>query len=52
MKNIVSKKSKKEQKALNTLNRVVAGMNTGTRTMKSARDYNRQKSKLEVKKAW
>ena len=51
-KTVANKKSKKEQKAFNALNRVMTNMNTGTRVMKSNKDYNRQKAKLETKKAW
>lgn len=42
--------TKKQQKAKNNRNRVRTLFNTGTRTHKSKKDYNRQKDKLKTKK--
>lgn len=39
------KLSKKEKKARNRLKRVLNGFNTGTRSMKSNKDYNRAEYK-------
>ena len=44
----MTEKNKKKQKAKES--RVQALFNTGTRDMKSEKDYNRQKLKQEVKK--
>lgn len=42
--------NKKAQKAKNAISRVRIDFNTGTRTHKSAKDYNRQKEKLLCRK--
>lgn len=42
--------TKKQKKAKNKESRVMTLFNTGTRDMKSEKDYNRQKLKQEVKK--
>ena len=42
--------TKKQMKAKNNAKRVRTLFNTGTRTMKSAKDYNRQAEKLAIKK--
>lgn len=50
MNNIRKKEmTKKAWKELQKISRGVSGFNTGTRTMKSAKDYNRQKAKKEVR---
>ena len=50
MKNIkVKNPNKKIQKAKNTISRVRTEFNTGTRTHKSAKDYDRKKEKLFCK---
>ena len=41
--------TKKAWKAIQAEKRKVNGFNTGTRNMKSAKDYNRQASKKEIK---
>ena len=41
--------TKKAWKAIQAEKRKVNGFNTGTRNMKSAKDYNRQVSKKEVR---
>lgn len=47
----LNKRSKKEQKEYYKSQRVMNGFNTGTRSMKSNKDYNRKKNKNELKKA-
>ena len=42
--------TKKQKKAKNNENRVLVAFNTGTRTHKSKKDYNRKKMKREVDK--
>ena len=42
--------NKKAQKAKNAILRVRTNFNTGTRTHKSAKDYNRKKEKLFCRK--
>ena len=42
--------NKKAQKAKNNIKRVKIDFNTGTRTHKSAKDYDRKKEKLFCKK--
>ena len=42
--------TKKQKKAKNKESRVMTLFNTGTRDMKSEKDYNRQKLKQETKK--
>ena len=42
--------NKKAQKAKNAISRVRVEFNTGTRTHRSAKDYNRKKEKLFCKK--
>lgn len=42
--------TKKQKKAKNNENRVLVTFNTGTRTHKSKKDYNRKKMKREVDK--
>ena len=42
--------NKKAQKAKNDIKRVKIDFNTGTRTHKSAKDYDRKKEKLFCKK--
>lgn len=46
----VKNPNKKTQKVKNTISRVKVEFNTGTRTHKNAKDYNRQKEKLFCKK--
>lgn len=46
----VKNPNKKAQKAKNNISRVRIEFNTGTRTHKSAKDYNRKKEKLFCKK--
>ncbi len=41
-------RSKKAVKEINSLNRVVANMNTGTITHSSPKDYNRRKAKADL----
>lgn len=41
--------TKKQQKEKNKKRRVLIPFNTGGRVLKSEKDYNRQKGKLEVK---
>lgn len=43
--------NKKTQKKKNEILRVRVDFNTGTRTHKSKKDYNRQQSKLNTKKS-
>lgn len=43
--------TKKQIKEKNKKNRVMVGFNTGTRTFKSAKDYNRKKEKENCRKA-
>lgn len=43
--------TKKQEKAKNSMNRVYFDMNTGTRTHKSKKDYNRKEGKRICKKA-
>ena len=43
--------TKKQIKEKNKKNRVMVGFNTGTRTFKSAKDYNRKKEKEFCRKA-
>ena len=51
MKNIkIKNPNKKIQKAKNVIARVRTDFNTGTRTHKSAKDYDRKKEKLFCKK--
>ena len=45
-----SKRSKKVQKTINALSRVFVPMNTGERFMRSNKDYNRRKSKQDLRK--
>ena len=47
----VKNPNKKAVKAKNNISRVRVDFNTGTRTHKSKKDYNRQTSKLELRKA-
>lgn len=42
--------TKKQQKAKNLIKRVYFDMNTGTRTHSTPKDYDRKKSKKELKK--
>lgn len=42
--------TKKQKKAKNNENRVLVTFNTGTRTHKNKKDYNRKKMKREVDK--
>lgn len=42
--------TKRQKKAKNNENRVLVTFNTGTRTHKSKKDYNRKKMKREVDK--
>lgn len=46
----VKNPNKKALKAKNAISRIRVEFNTGTRTHKSAKDYNRQKEKLFCKK--
>ena len=46
----VKNPNKKVQKAKNAISRVRVEFNTGTRTHKSAKDYDRKKEKLFCKK--
>lgn len=46
----VKNPNKKQQKAKNAISRVRVEFNTGTRTHKSKKDYNRKKEKLFCKK--
>ena len=46
----VKNPNKKAQKAKNAISRVRVEFNTGTRTHKSAKDYDRKKEKLFCKK--
>lgn len=46
----VKNPNKKAQKAKNNILRVRTEFNTGTRTHKSAKDYNRKKEKLFCRK--
>ncbi len=50
MKNICKNPNKKEQKRKNADQRILVPFNTGTRTHKSKKEYNRQKEKLFCKK--
>ena len=47
----ISKRSKKEQKAYYSAQRVVNGFNTGTRTMQTAKKPTRAKMKAELRNA-
>lgn len=49
-KTLQRKKSKKEQKEINKLNRVLVLMNTGTRTHETEKKYNRKNSKKDLRK--
>ena len=42
--------TKKALRERHSAQRVLVGMNTGTRTHKTAKDYNRQKAKQETKR--
>ena len=42
--------TKKQQKAKNQINRVTVNMNLSTKVFKSKKDYNRNKSKNELRK--
>lgn len=44
-------RTKKEQKRINALNRVTVDMNLSTKVFKCAKDYDRNKSKRELRKA-
>lgn len=44
--------TKKQKKAQNNTNRVFIYMNTGTRTHKTKKDYNRKENKKFVEKPW
>ena len=44
------KRSKKEQKEINKLGRVLVPMNTGTRSHEAKNKYNRKTSKTEVRR--
>ena len=46
----ISKRSKKEQKAYYSAQRVVNGFNTGTRTMKTPKNPTRAMMKAEMRK--
>ena len=43
-------RTKKEQKRINALNRVTVNMNLSTKVFKSVKDYDRNKSKKELRK--
>ena len=47
---MASNLNKKQQRAKNALNRVTVDMNLSTRVFKSVRDYDRNKSKRELRK--
>lgn len=46
-----NRRSKQEQKRINALNRVTVNMNLSTKVFKSKKDYDRNKSKSELRKA-
>lgn len=50
MMKLVDKRSKKVKKEEAKKNRVLVGFNTGTRTHKTAKDYNRKALKKELQK--
>ena len=45
-KSLIFKGTKKQKKAKDARNRILVSMNTGTRTIRSKRDYNRAENKV------